>query len=186
MTAPVTSHTPGEAGVEEDAPFDVPSEQRLTRWLAGCLRSGQYDLLVDLRKGGTRADSRARLFADCDADREVFGQVAHLYAIYHRGATEPAYGYGSLGDAMGRAQAKPGARAAGFPLKLNRIVSGRAIRWRDLEKAMVTLREQGARPPAWTQLIIDLRRWHDRAARVPESWVGDFDRPFHRAESNSR
>lgn len=149
MTGHAPTGTPDEAAVTEDAPNGdgavEPSEQRLVNWLASCVWNRQLGLLADLRKSElTHADFRAHLFTDTDDDREIFGQVARLFAIYHRGAAEPVHGYGSLGDAMGRAQAKPSAQSAGFPLKLNRIVNGsRSIRWRDLEKAICALREQG-------------------------------------------
>ncbi|MFI5619012.1 type I-E CRISPR-associated protein Cse2/CasB [Streptomyces sp. NPDC051567] len=155
-----------------------PSE-RLTAWLTSLVRNREYGQLADLRRPRVRTNTRIRAgWFDPDR-REVFEEVAFLFAVYHRGASRPSYGFGSLGSATrrigggaGRGPGDPGASRL-----IDRIVSSRRIPWRHLQHAVARLRSCDQAPPDWTRLVDDLGRWNDRRAAVADGWAVDFHEP---------
>ncbi|GAB3654308.1 hypothetical protein GCM10027589_12920 [Actinocorallia lasiicapitis] len=157
---------------------DDPGQQ-LETWLTTLVRNRDYGELAKLRHAGleTPAHIMAGWF-DLD-QRELFAQVAFLFAVYHRGMSSPSPGTGSLGAAarrigssIGRGPNDPGASRL-----VERVVASRRIPWRHLQHAIVRLRSCEEPPPSWAQLAADLGRWHDRKARVSYRWAVDFYNP---------
>ncbi|MDA5285531.1 type I-E CRISPR-associated protein Cse2/CasB [Streptomyces sp. Isolate_45] len=163
-----------------------PSE-RLTAWLTSLVRNREYGQLAELRRPRVRTNTRIRAgWFDPDR-REVFEEVAFLFAVYHRGASRPSYGFGSLGAATrrigggaGRGPGDPGASRL-----IDRIVSSRRIPWRHLQHAIARLRSCEQAPPNWTQLADDLGRWNDRKADIANGWAVDFHEPSFRSGKNA-
>ncbi|MFH8792509.1 type I-E CRISPR-associated protein Cse2/CasB [Streptomyces sp. NPDC017941] len=166
-------------------PESSESAVALTAWLASLVHNHDYASLAELRRPRIQREPhfRAVWFSPDDAQREVYAQVAFLFAVYHQGRSQPAYGYGSLGDAArrigsgnGRGPEDPGAARL-----IDRIVSSRRIPWRHLQHAVARLRACDRQPPSWSRLVDDLNRWHDRRARVPYEWGVAFHIPAARA-----
>ncbi|HEY8978745.1 MAG TPA: type I-E CRISPR-associated protein Cse2/CasB [Streptomyces sp.] len=164
------------------SPHPPPSEL-LGQWLTGLMTRRDYGSLAALRRPG--AVTSARVEAGChaprddDLRREVFEQVAFLFAIYHQGADRPHKGYGSLGAAarrigggLGRGPDDPGAVRL-----MDRIVASRPLPVRHLRHAVARLRSCEMPPPSWPRLADDLADWRDRTARVPYRWAVDFHTP---------
>lgn len=158
----------------------------LTAWLTTLVRNREYGTLADLRraKEPTSAHIRAGWYGG-DKHREIFEKVAFLFAIYHQGRPEPAYGFGSLGaaarrigDSTGRGPDNPGAQRL-----LGRVVASRRIPWRHLQHAITRLRSCEQAPPSWTQLTEDLIRWNDRKARIAYQWSVEFHTPATRGRA---
>ncbi|MEW2133188.1 type I-E CRISPR-associated protein Cse2/CasB [Streptomyces sp. NPDC005435] len=153
----------------------------LTAWLVSLVHNRDYASLAELRRPHVRKKPhfQALWYSPTQARREVYLQVAFLFAVYHQGRSKPASGYGSLGEAArrigsgaGRGPADPGAARL-----VDRIVSSRRIPWRHLQHAVARLRACEQQPPSWARLVDDLTRWHDRRARVPYEWGVAFHMP---------
>lgn len=167
--------------LNEPATGEIPGNERLTNWLIWLVRGSEDKLLAQLRSPEhTDAHTRASLFAEEPADREVYEGVARLFAIYHTSTTVPRYGYGSLGTALCMAalrakQKRDQMLPKGLELSLDRLASSGRIRWRNLEHAIRLLRTAEASPPAWSQLTLDLAEWPGgRRRSVAQGWVADF------------
>ncbi|MFJ3926355.1 type I-E CRISPR-associated protein Cse2/CasB [Streptomyces sp. NPDC090022] len=163
-----------------------PSE-RLTAWLASLVRNREYGQLAELRRPRVRGNAHIRAGWFDPEQREVYEQVAFLFAVYHRGQSKPSYGYGSLGDAARRigSGAGRGPDDPGASRLIDRIVSSRRIPWRHLQHAVARLRACDQPPPSWARLADDLGRWNDRRARIAYEWAVDFHTPPGRSGSTS-
>ncbi|MET8298192.1 type I-E CRISPR-associated protein Cse2/CasB [Streptomyces sp. NPDC005180] len=182
-------------GLEADGTEEVAADldgrtpaDRLAAWLAALVRNREYGPLAQLRSPHVKTN--VRITAGCfDPDhREIFEKVAFLFAIYHRGASRPSYGYGSLGAAarrigggMGRGPNDPGAARL-----MDRIVATRSIPWRHLQQAVTRLRSCEQTPPSWAQLANDLVQWTDREAEIGYQWAIDFQTPPQRKTGTTR
>ncbi|MFF4353805.1 type I-E CRISPR-associated protein Cse2/CasB [Streptomyces sp. NPDC001530] len=154
----------------------------LTAWLTTLVHNRAYGDLAQLRRvtAGTSAGIRAGWYAPDQDHREIYEQVAFLFAVYHRGVGRPARGFGSLGTAARRI-GSPGSRGPGDPgatRLVDRIVASRRIPWRHLQHAITRLRACEQQPPSWTDLVVDLERWNDRQARIAYHWAVDFHEPY--------
>ncbi len=154
---------------------------RLTAWLMALVRERQYGELAQLRRvtAGSSTRYQAGWHASDQEKRELFEQVAFLFAVYHRGVSVPTPGYGSFGGAarrIGRPSAR-GPEDPGATRLVDRVVASRRIPWRHLQHGIARLRACEQRPPSWTDLVVDLDRWHDRKARVAYRWAVDFHEP---------
>jgi len=154
-------------------------EQQLVAWLTTLVRNHEYGELARLRHAGLETPAHIRAGWYDPDQRELFAQVAFLFAIYHRGKSQPSYGMGSLGTAarrigsgIGRGPDDPGACRL-----VERIGASRRIPWRHLQHAITRLRSCDQPPPSWAQLATDLGQWHDRKARIRYSWTVDFYKP---------
>jgi CRISPR system Cascade subunit CasB len=157
------------------------SAEQMTTWLMTLVRNRQYGELAQLRRvtAGTSARYQVGWFAPDQANREIYEQVAFLFAVYHRGVGQPAPGFGNFGAAARRI-GRPGARGPedpGATRLVDRIVSGRRIPWRHLQHGIARLRACEQQPPSWTVLVTDLEQWNDRKARVADRWAIDFHEP---------
>ncbi|MFC5181991.1 type I-E CRISPR-associated protein Cse2/CasB [Actinomadura harenae] len=164
----------GQETVESDA-------ARLTAWLMTLVFDRRYGDLAQLRRVTASSSTRyqAGWFAADQDKREVFEQVAFLFAVYHRGVGTPTRGHGSFGEAARRI-GRPAARGPedpGATRLVDRIVSSRRVPWRHLQHGVARLRACEQRPPSWTELAVDLDRWNDRRARVAYRWAVDFHEP---------
>jgi CRISPR system Cascade subunit CasA len=177
-----------EAGARTTAPPGAePREptrsQELTQWLVGLVNSRDYGRLAELRR--PTISQNAHIEAGWKAGRydeerrKVFEQVAFLFAVYHRGAVEPSWGYGSLGHAARRIGSSIGRGPddAGAARLMDRIVSSRRPPLRHLQHTITRLRSCGEPPPSWARLADDLARWTDRQARIRYGWAVDFHAP---------
>ncbi|HWU07586.1 MAG TPA: type I-E CRISPR-associated protein Cse2/CasB [Streptomyces sp.] len=162
-------------------PGTSESSAALTAWLASLVHNHDYASLAELRRPRVHREPhfRALWYSPTEAQREVYGQVAFLFAVYHQGRSKPAFGYGSLGEAArrigsgtGRGPDNPGAARL-----VDRIVSSRRVPWRHLQHAVARLRACDKQPPSWARLVDDLNLWHDRRARVPYEWGVAFHMP---------
>ncbi|AXG78657.1 type I-E CRISPR-associated protein Cse2/CasB [Streptomyces paludis] len=176
-----------DLGLDPDSvasPHKPPSEQ-LTAWLTTLVRNREYGDLAQLRRSRvqTNAHIRAGWYApearENPAGREVFEQVAFLFAVYHRGMSKPLYGTESLGAAARRigSRAGRGPDDPGAVRLVDRIVASRRIPWRHLQHTVARLRACEQQPPSWTRLANDLGEWHDRKARIAYRWAVDFHDP---------
>ncbi|MGW6770531.1 type I-E CRISPR-associated protein Cse2/CasB [Streptomyces sp. NPDC055037] len=157
------------------------SAARLTTWLMTLVRNRQYGDLAQLRRVTASSSTRyqAGWFAANQDKREIYEQVAFLFAVYHQGVRNPTQGHGSFGAAarrIGRPTAR-GPEDPGATRLVDRIVSGRRIPWRHLQHGIARLRACEQQPPSWTELVVDLDRWNDRKARVADRWAVDFHEP---------
>lgn len=157
------------------------SAAQLTDWLTSLVYNRQYGDLAELRRvtAGTAASIRAGWYTPSEDSREVYEQVAFLFAVYHRGMGRPTRGFGSLGTAARRI-GRPGGRGPEDPgavRLVDRIVASRRIPWRHLQHTITRLRSCEQQPPSWTDLVIDLDRWNDRKARIAYGWAVDFHAP---------
>ncbi|MFF0744962.1 type I-E CRISPR-associated protein Cse2/CasB [Streptomyces sp. NPDC004111] len=158
-----------------------PNSLALTTWLASLVRNRQYGSLADLRRPRLRKEPhfRAIWFSPGEQQREIYEQVAFLFAVYHQGRSTPAYGFGSFGEAARRigGTAGRGPDDPGAARLTDRIVASRRIPWRHLQHGVARLRACGQPPPSWAQLADDLSRWHDRKARISYEWAVAFHMP---------
>ncbi|MYQ77923.1 MULTISPECIES: type I-E CRISPR-associated protein Cse2/CasB [unclassified Streptomyces] len=157
------------------------SSAALTAWLASLVHNNDYASLAELRRPRVQREPhfRALWYSPTEAQREIYGQVAFLFAVYHQGRGKPDFGYGSLGEAArrigggaGRGPDDPGAARL-----VDRIVSSRRIPWRHLQHAVARLRSCDRHPPSWARLVDDLCLWHDRKARISYEWGAAFHMP---------
>ncbi|MEU6866774.1 type I-E CRISPR-associated protein Cse2/CasB [Streptomyces sp. NPDC046876] len=157
----------------------------LTAWLASLVHNHDYASLAELRRPRIQREPhfRALWYSPTEAQREVYGQVAFLFAVYHQGRPKPAFGYGNLGEAARRIGGGPGRGPddPGAARLVDRIVSSRRIPWRHLQHAVARLRACEQQPPSWARLVDDLNQWHDRKARIPYQWGVAFHMPPARA-----
>ncbi|MFE0422219.1 type I-E CRISPR-associated protein Cse2/CasB [Streptomyces sp. NPDC058953] len=152
----------------------------LTTWLTVLVHNREYKTLAELRRSRVRTNAHIRAgWYGGDDHRDLFEQVAFLFAIYHQGCSTPSYGHGSLGaaarrigDGTGRGPDNPGAQRL-----LDRVVASRRIPWRHLQHAITRLRSCDQPPPAWTTLTEDLIRWNDRKERIAYEWSVHFHAP---------
>ncbi|MER6393152.1 type I-E CRISPR-associated protein Cse2/CasB [Streptomyces sp. NPDC001523] len=179
---------PESAAYGERAWEEKPPAERLTAWLTSLVRNREYGHLAELRRPRVRTNSHIRAGWFNPEEREIYEQVAFLFAIYHRGVSRPSYGFGSLGDAtrrigggVGRGPDDPGAARL-----IDRIVASRRIPWRHLQHAVARLRACDQAPPSWAELADDLTRWNDRKARVAYRWAVDFHTPARRTGTASK
>ncbi|MFD7258362.1 type I-E CRISPR-associated protein Cse2/CasB [Streptomyces sp. NPDC059874] len=166
-------------------PESSESSAALTAWLAGLVHNRNYGSLADLRRPRVRKEPhfRAIWYSPSEEQEEIYEQVAFLFAIYHQGRSEPAYGYGNLGEAARRIGngAGYGPDDPGAARLVDRIVSSRRIPWRHLQHAVARLRSCGAKPPSWARLADDLSQWNDRKARISYEWAVAFHMSRSRA-----
>ncbi|MEU6760679.1 type I-E CRISPR-associated protein Cse2/CasB [Streptomyces sp. NPDC046685] len=188
----MTTETESRAG---SGPGTSESSAALTAWLASLVHNHDYGSLADLRRPRVRKEPhyRAIWYSPTEEQREVYEQVAFLFAIYHQGRSKPSFGYGSLGEAArrigggaGRGPDDPrgagrGPDDPGAVRLIDRIVSSRRIPWRHLQHAVTRLRTCDQAPPSWARLADDLSRWHDRRPRVSDEWAMAFHMPPPRA-----
>ncbi|MFJ1562306.1 type I-E CRISPR-associated protein Cse2/CasB [Streptomyces mirabilis] len=157
----------------DPAPGDL-----LTGWLTGLVRTRDYGQLSALRRPRALTTSHilAAAHAPTEAQREVYEQVAFLFAVYHRGASRPSYGFGSLGSAARRigSPAARGPKDPGASRLVDRLVSSRRVPWRHLQHAIERLRACEVPPPAWSRLVEDLAAWNERGRAVHRQWAYDF------------
>ncbi|GAA3834127.1 hypothetical protein GCM10022403_078760 [Streptomyces coacervatus] len=163
---------------------------QLTDWLASLVHNRQYGDLAQLRRvtAGTATSIQAGWYAPREDSREIYEQVAFLFAVYHRGVGRPTRGFGSLGSAARRI-GRPGGRGPEDPgavRLVDRIVASRRIPWRHLQHAITRLRACEQQPPSWTDLVIDLDLWNDRKARIAYSWAVDFHAPAGEGRKTSQ
>ncbi|MFD9442468.1 type I-E CRISPR-associated protein Cse2/CasB [Streptomyces sp. NPDC060006] len=158
-------------------PDSTPGDQ-LTGWLTGLVRSRDYGQLASLRRPRALTTSHivAAAHAPTEEQREIFEQVAFLFAIYHRGASRPSYGFGTVGLAARRigSPAARGPKDPGACRLVDRLVSSRRIPWRHLQHTVERLRVCEVPPPAWRELVDDLTAWSDKGRRVHRQWASDF------------
>ncbi|MFD8915661.1 type I-E CRISPR-associated protein Cse2/CasB [Streptomyces sp. NPDC059575] len=178
----MTSHTHAttpDPSARPAQPREPSSSELLSRWLIGRVRSRDTATLAELRR--PTLSQRAHIEAGWidDERREVFEQVAFLFAIYHRGAIQPSWGYGSLGTAARRIGSSLGRGPddAGATRLMDRILASRKPPLRHLQHTVARLRSCDQQPPSWSQLADDLTRWTDRQARVRYHWAIDFHAP---------
>lgn len=163
--------------------------QELTQWLVGLVNSRDYGRLAELRRPtisqNAHVEAGWKAGWNDEKRREVFEQVAFLFAVYHRGAGEPSWGYGSLGHSARRIGSGVGRGPddAGAARLIDRIVSSRRPPLRHLQHAITRLRSCGEPPPSWARLADDLVRWTDREARIRYRWAVDFHAPPSRARA---
>ncbi|MFB7513051.1 type I-E CRISPR-associated protein Cse2/CasB [Streptomyces sp. NPDC056144] len=167
------------------------SSAALTAWLASLVHNNNYASLAELRRPGSQREPhfRALWYSPTEAQREVYGKVAFLFAVYHQGRPKPSFGYGSLGEAARRigSGAGRGPEDPGASRLVDRIVSSRRVPWRHLQHAVARLRACDQQPPSWARLVDDLNQWHDRKARIPYEWGVAFHMPPSRhAAANSQ
>ncbi|MET9479073.1 type I-E CRISPR-associated protein Cse2/CasB [Streptomyces sp. NPDC006638] len=175
---------PGSAESREQ----TRSEQ-LTRWLTGLVNSRDYGKLAELRRPTISQNAHIEAGWFDPTRREVFEQVAFLFAVYHQGAATPSKGYGSLGTAARRIgnSLGYGPDDAGAARLMDRLVASRKPPLRHLQHAITRLRSCDVPPPSWSRLADDLARWSDRQARIRYHWAVDFHAPPPRgAARNNR
>ncbi|MFJ5637597.1 type I-E CRISPR-associated protein Cse2/CasB [Streptomyces goshikiensis] len=174
-----TETAPDDALTAHHAWEEAEPSERLTAWLTSLVRNREYGQLADLRRPRVRTNTHIRAGWFDPEQREVFEQVAFLFAVYHRGTSRPSYGAGSLGAAARRigSDAGRGPKDPGAARLIDRIVSSRRIPWRHLQHAVARLRSCDQAPPSWTQLAEDLSRWNDRKAGIANQWAVDFHAP---------
>lgn len=184
-TRPEYESKPKPESESKSGPESSESSAALTAWLASLVHNRNYGSLADLRRPRVRKEPhfRAIWYSPGEEQEEIYEQVAFLFAVYHQGRSEPAYGYGSLGEAARRIGngAAQGPDDPGAARLVDRIVSSRRIPWRHLQHAVARLRACGAKPPSWARLADDLSRWNDRKARVSYEWAVDFHMSRSRA-----
>ncbi|MFI2077629.1 type I-E CRISPR-associated protein Cse2/CasB [Streptomyces triculaminicus] len=178
--------SPGSASTqawEEKAP-----SERLTAWLTALVRNREYGHLAELRRPHMRTNTHIRAGWFNPEQREVYEQVAFLFAIYHRGASKPSYGYGTMGDATRRigSSAGRGPDDPGAARLIDRIVASRRIPWRHLQHGVARLRSCDQAPPSWSQLADDLSQWSDRQARIAYRWAVAFHTPRTRPSTATK
>ncbi|QEU96421.1 type I-E CRISPR-associated protein Cse2/CasB [Streptomyces kanamyceticus] len=183
MTGTTDGKTGTAAGVEPRR--DPTPSEHLTDWLLSLVRSRDWGKLAELRRPNVSKNAHIQAGWFDPRRREVFEQVAFLFALYHQGAAEASKGYGSLGTAtrrignsIGRGPDDPGASRL-----MDRIVASRRPPLRHLQHAIVRLRSCGEPPPSWARLADDLARWNDREARIGYRWAVDFHAPPKTAKS---
>lgn len=157
------------------------SSAALTSWLASLVHNHDSASLAELRRPGVHREPhfRALWYSPTEAQHEIYGQVAFLFAVYHQGRPKPDFGYGSLGEAARRigSGAGCGPDDPGAARLVDRIVSSRRIPWRHLQHAVARLRSCDRHPPSWARLVDDLSLWHDRKARISYEWGAAFHMP---------
>lgn len=187
-----TTKSPGA----EETSLEEAAALRLTNWLCRLVHTRDLGALADLRRRDARTPSRLRAewFAAVDEaeappdHREIFHQVAFLFARYHAGRDQPRRGHGSLGTALRRvgSPAMRGPNDAGATRLMDRIAASRSIPERHLQHAVERLRAAEATPPAWTRLTVDLLHWHDRNRPIAYRWATDFYTPPRSANGANR
>ncbi|MEU3221693.1 type I-E CRISPR-associated protein Cse2/CasB [Streptomyces sp. NPDC006976] len=170
----MTDHTGADSRTSE-------SSAALTSWLASLVHNHDYASLAELRRPRVHREPhfRALWYSPTEAQHEIYGQVAFLFAVYHQGRPKPDFGYGSLGEAARRigSGAGRGPDDPGAARLVDRIVSSRRIPWRHLQHAVARLRSCDRHPPSWARLVDDLSLWHDRKARISYEWGAAFHMP---------
>ncbi|MFG2669046.1 type I-E CRISPR-associated protein Cse2/CasB [Streptomyces sp. NPDC048387] len=176
----MTTETESQRGPETSE-----SSAALTAWLASLVHNHNYASLADLRRPRVRKEPhfRAIWYSPTEEQGEIYEQVAFLFAVYHQGRSKPAYGYGSLGEAVRRigSEKRQGPEDPGAARLVDRIVSSRRIPWRHIQHSIARLRACEQPPPSWARLVDDLSRWHDRKSRVSYEWAVAFHMPPSRA-----
>ncbi|WP_433916952.1 type I-E CRISPR-associated protein Cse2/CasB [Streptomyces sp. NBC_01744] len=192
MTTDVRGTANGNAVADGNELREPARSQQLTQWLVGLVNSRDYGRLAELRRPSVseNAHIEAGWIAGWNDEehRKVFEQVAFLFAVYHRGAIEPSWGYGSLGYAARRIGSSIGRGPddAGASRLMDRIVASRRPPQRHLQHAIARLRSCGEPPPSWARLADDIARWTDRQARIRYRWAVDFHAPPPRTARNTR
>ncbi|MFJ4687514.1 type I-E CRISPR-associated protein Cse2/CasB [Streptomyces sp. NPDC088789] len=179
----MTDSSPLPAGDVEGTARVAHDSAALTTWLTTLVRVRDSGTLAELRRARALTPARIRAgWYGGDEHRALFEQMAFLFALYHRGRSEPSYGRGSLGEAArrigdgtGRGPDNPGAQRL-----VDRVVASRRIPWRHLQHAVTRLRSCEQPPPCWTGLTDDVVRWNDRRARVAYQWSVEFHTPPER------
>lgn len=161
--------------------------EQLTQWLLGLVNSRNYGKLAELRRPSISQNAHIEAGWFDPTRRDVFEQVAFLFAIYHRGAVEASRGYGNLGAAARRIGTSLGRGPddAGASRLMDRIVASRRPPLRHLQHTITRLRSCGEPPPSWSRLADDLARWTDRQARIRYRWAVDFHAPPRRSTATN-
>ncbi|MGW5063014.1 type I-E CRISPR-associated protein Cse2/CasB [Streptomyces sp. NPDC004096] len=169
-------------------PRELARSEQLTQWLISLVRSRDYGTLAELRRPSISQNAHIEAGWFDPGHREVFEQVAFLFAVYHRGAPEPSRGYGSLGAAARRIGTSLGRGPddAGASRLMDRIVSSRRPPLRHLQHAITRLRSCDEPPPSWSRLADDLARWTNRQARIRYHWAVDFHAPPKTTTRNNK
>ncbi|MFI0219111.1 type I-E CRISPR-associated protein Cse2/CasB [Streptomyces lydicus] len=172
------------------APEDErPPAKRLSDWLTNLVRGNQNGTLADLRRPNARTvpGMIAASFAGPDAtrdQRDVYRQVAFLFAIYHRGSTRDKAmpGIGTMGAACARigTAAGRGRNNEGAVRIMHRLLaSSRRIPWRHLQHAVERFRSCDAAAPNWQRLADDLTAWLSAPDPIADQWGADFFTPTY-------
>ncbi|WP_310729090.1 type I-E CRISPR-associated protein Cse2/CasB [Streptomyces sp. N2A] len=175
-------------------PTTPPEDERtptkkLSDWLTSLVRGHQNGTLADLRRPNARTvpGMIAASFAGPDAtpeQRDVYRQVAFLFAVYHRGSTRDKAmpGIGTMGAACARIGTATGRgrKNDGAVRIMHRLLaSSRRIPWRHLQHAVERLRSCDAAAPNWQQLTNDLTTWLTDPDPVADQWGADFFTPTY-------
>ncbi|MEV0374208.1 type I-E CRISPR-associated protein Cse2/CasB [Streptomyces sp. NPDC050636] len=179
MIADASGTAERNAAADGIEPREPARSELLTHWLLGLVNSRNYAKLAELRRPSINQTAHIEAGWFDPGRRQVFEQVAFLFAVYHRGAFEPSRGYGSLGSAARRIGTNlgRGPEDAGASRLMNRIVDSRRPPLRHLQHAITRLRSCDVPPPSWSRLADDLARWTDRQARIRYHWAVDFHAP---------
>ncbi|MEU9107162.1 type I-E CRISPR-associated protein Cse2/CasB [Streptomyces xanthophaeus] len=193
LGAPADALLPAQRPSDETPALDAgargwdekPPAERLAAWLTTLVRNREYAQLADLRRPRVRTNAHIRAGWFNPEQREVYEQVAFLFAVYHRGMSQPTFGFGSLGDSARRigSGAGRGPDDPGAARLIDRIVASRRVPWRHLQHTVARLRACDQKPPSWARLAEDLALWNDRKARISYRWAVDFHTPPTRSGS---
>ncbi|MGW9430067.1 type I-E CRISPR-associated protein Cse2/CasB [Streptomyces decoyicus] len=179
MTAEASGTAERNAAADGTEPREPARSELLTQWLLGLVNSRNYAKLAELRRPTISQNAHIEAGWFDPGRRQVFEQVAFLFAVYHRGAVEPSRGYGSLGSAARRIGTSlgRGPEDAGASRLMDRMVASRRPPLRHLQHTITRLRSCDVQPPSWSRLADDLARWTDRQARIRYHWAVDFHAP---------
>ncbi|MFE3032941.1 type I-E CRISPR-associated protein Cse2/CasB [Streptomyces canus] len=167
------------AVADSTEPRESARSEQLSQWLLGLVNSRNYGKLAELRRPSISHNAHIEAGWFDPERRQVFEQVAFLFAVYHRGAVQPSRGYGSLGAAARRIGTSLGRGPddAGASRLMDRIVASRRPPLRHLQHTITRLRSCDQQPPSWSRLADDLAHWTDRQARIRYHWAVDFHAP---------
>jgi CRISPR system Cascade subunit CasB len=187
VIADTPATTKRNAAVDSPESREQARSEQLTRWLIGLVNSLDHGRLAELRRPTISQNAHIEAGWFDPTRREVFEQVAFLFAVYHRGAASPSKGYGSLGTAARRIGSSLGRGPddAGAARLMDRLVASRQPPLRHLQHAITRLRSCDVPPPSWSRLADDLARWTDRQARIRYHWAVDFHAPLPRSTTRN-
>lgn len=187
MIADKSSNSNRNTAADGTEPREPARSEQLTQWLLGLVNGRNYGKLAELRRPSVSQTAHIEAGWFDPRRREVFEQVAFLFAVYHRGAVEPSRGYGSLGAAARRIGTGLGRGPddAGASRLMDRIVASRRPPLRHLQHTITRLRSCDEPPPSWSRLADDLARWTDRQARIRYRWAVDFHAPPQRTTTRN-
>ncbi|WP_102144372.1 type I-E CRISPR-associated protein Cse2/CasB [Mycobacterium hubeiense] len=164
------------------APPQVAVDERVDRFvrrLAAAHRRRSPYLAAARRWAPGRVDHRIAALTCLDSEPAgageypVWAQVAKLFAIWHGGRIDVAFGYPGAG--IGRWAHQLGVGDPAGERSIERITT--AASSQRLDTALTALaRTRTARPPHWATVIAELTDWADpaRRAAVRFTWARDF------------